>query len=273
MCRPISMVMTKKSLFWLKNSDSHEDIIEHFGLQHLDRKKELVRLEALAPWDENGYPRYLASFKDWQVVYDCDGELPEWFSIEGMRQRVKVHLPEILKARVLRPKQKVNHLRSTSIVGAYSATISCPYFCDIRALTNTEICGASHCIILLQNKSILTSGSFVDLVCEDDCRALADCSFVKVSGLERGKFNNSTVNFMIFSKTNQVFLRNCNVKIDYRSEIKELHAFRSCITVGEFCTIDRMYLKECYLDLQDEVDMDEPILLDRETHIIGITID
>ncbi len=100
MCTPASLVLTRDKVFWSKNSDSHKDIIEEFGLSADGiRGPNIVRVEIVPPktGDRKDYSRPL---EEW--VYHTDQDIvPSWYNeVEGER-RTRVATVEWIKAKVI----------------------------------------------------------------------------------------------------------------------------------------------------------------------------
>jgi len=93
MCRFASFVLTKDKAFWLENVDSHELIIEHHYLSHLDGVEcGIVRVEIL-PSDTPD------DMSTWKCVLDQD-QLPDW-TFRGdpnLEQRTRKALAKRAKA-------------------------------------------------------------------------------------------------------------------------------------------------------------------------------
>ena len=87
MCNFASFVLTKDKEFWLDDSDSHEDIIEHYEL-HADgaRGPNIVRVEISPPVENR-----IAPLGDWKYKTDQD-TLPEWFNSAECESRTRAAL-------------------------------------------------------------------------------------------------------------------------------------------------------------------------------------
>jgi hypothetical protein len=95
-CRPASFVLTKDRVFWSKRSDSHEDIIQQFGL-HADGVggPNIVRIE-ITP--ENG--DLSSDPSTWKFRLDQD-ELPEWATPEECETRGRATLLEWVAEKIV----------------------------------------------------------------------------------------------------------------------------------------------------------------------------
>jgi len=77
MCNYFSCIINRKrEVLWLKNSSSHEDIIEHFKLDDSKLEdRDFVRIEILP--NNSQYPT--RDEKDWTLRVDEEYTLPNWF--------------------------------------------------------------------------------------------------------------------------------------------------------------------------------------------------
>ena len=91
MCKFASFVLTKDKVFWLPDSESHEDIVGRHGL-HADgaRGPNILRVE-IVPADS------LTDLDSWVYHIDQD-DRPEWFDADFDESRVRVALPVKLTA-------------------------------------------------------------------------------------------------------------------------------------------------------------------------------
>ena len=151
MCEPASMVVTKKQVFWSKTSDSHEEIIEEFGLKERDTRGDytFVRVE-ITPPDRD----FSAPLRKWQYKLDetDTSYLPKWYEEKGVEKKVRIALKDWRKQKIIMPNQAVNELKnddyilvcygsvenvrdSATIKNVYgSATIE--YVCDSATIKN-----------------------------------------------------------------------------------------------------------------------------------------
>ena len=106
MCSPASLVVTKARVFWSNTSDSHEDIIEEFGLSNLDREfsMNLVRVE-ITPPNNN----YQLPVSEWKYKIDQD-LLPEWYDAEKCEERARIALNDWIAEKVVMAGQIVEKL-------------------------------------------------------------------------------------------------------------------------------------------------------------------
>jgi hypothetical protein len=104
MCRPASMVVTKKKVYWSENSDSHENIIKEYNLREMDIRcrATFVRVEIVPP--ENDYRVPLSRW-----VFSTDQDLiPEWYDSSDAERRCRAELKKWRKANVVLEKEKVS---------------------------------------------------------------------------------------------------------------------------------------------------------------------
>ena len=96
------MVVTKKQVFWSKTSESHEAIIEEFGLKEKDVRGNVtfVRIE-IVPLDND----YALPFSKWKYELDQD-LLPKWYVAKDVERRARKHLKEWRKQKVIMPNEK-----------------------------------------------------------------------------------------------------------------------------------------------------------------------
>jgi hypothetical protein len=96
MCQYFSAVKTEEKLLWLMDSMSHEEIINHYGLNDKTDSPDFVRLELL-PRDGNIFNHNL---DNWELKVDQD-LLPPWWdddmkkvATHEMKDAVKYHWKE-----------------------------------------------------------------------------------------------------------------------------------------------------------------------------------
>jgi len=96
MCRPASFVVTKARVFWSRDSDSHEKIIEE---HHLHESgifgPNIVRVELIPPWED-----YTRPIREWLYYVEQDIR-PRWYDFEVVESRVRAELPEWYSVHVL----------------------------------------------------------------------------------------------------------------------------------------------------------------------------
>ena len=100
MCNAVAMVATKSRLYSLANSDSHSEIIQHYGLHEGSRglvdEPNIVRVEVCPP--DGGY-NWALPFSDWAYEAETRGGVPPWFDDVELRRRVLAALPRALMER------------------------------------------------------------------------------------------------------------------------------------------------------------------------------
>jgi hypothetical protein len=95
MCAPASFVLTKDRAFWSVKTDSHEDIIEEFGLcADGVQGPNIVRVEIHPPDDD-----FLKPLDTWRFQVDQD-LLPDWWDAQEGEARARLALKDWAAARV-----------------------------------------------------------------------------------------------------------------------------------------------------------------------------
>lgn len=97
MCDRPAFVQTRDRLYWLQGVTSHQRIIKHYGLSHLDNDPlvvGLVRIHAIPPKRD-----YRAPLDKWHIDVEQD-EFPEWFDWDKMEDIVRAELPRWYEANV-----------------------------------------------------------------------------------------------------------------------------------------------------------------------------
>ena len=124
MCKPASFVIVKNrglKALWDKDvSDSHEDIIKHFGLRETNVRGEItfVRVEIVPP-NEN----YLLPLSKWEYRLDQDNT-PPWYDAEKVEKAVRAELKNWVKAKIVKPNQRVDAIKSGYMVAVYGTVAS-----------------------------------------------------------------------------------------------------------------------------------------------------
>lgn len=96
MYRPASFVLTRDRVFWSRKTDSHESIIEEFGLnQDGVRGPNIVRVEVVPP--DGDMRRPLA---EWLFVFDQD-MVPDWCDKADCERWARESLTEWAKAKLV----------------------------------------------------------------------------------------------------------------------------------------------------------------------------
>ena len=106
MCREASFVISRNRIFWSRESDSHEDIIQEFGLVHLDTDPPgFVRVE-LTPLNND----FRLPISEWKFRVDQD-IVPDWWNPEWGEEQVRETAIDWLACKVLLPGQIIKELR------------------------------------------------------------------------------------------------------------------------------------------------------------------
>ena len=116
MCQPASFVLTKDAIFWSKKTDSHESIIEEFGL-HADgaRGANIVRVEIVPAGNDFRLP-----IEQWAYKLDQDVK-PKWYDAEECEARVRAVLPDWICAKVILPGVDAGEIRDRQIIACYGS--------------------------------------------------------------------------------------------------------------------------------------------------------
>jgi hypothetical protein len=119
MCRPASFIVTKKEVFWSKNTESHQGIISEFDLKEQDARGNytLVGVEAIPPNQD-----YRLPFRKWEFVVDFAGhkrDLPAWWDEKKVEKRVRAKLKEWRKAKVIMPGETIEKFTAGQLVAVY----------------------------------------------------------------------------------------------------------------------------------------------------------
>lgn len=118
MCSPASFVLTKDKVFWSRNSDSHERIIDENNL-HVDgvRGPNIVRVEITPLHGDMRKP--LSRWK-----YYCDQDvLPAWYDAKTDEKRARAALKAWAKANLVRAGHRSiaeGHLYATGSASVYA---------------------------------------------------------------------------------------------------------------------------------------------------------
>jgi hypothetical protein len=95
MCRPASFIVTENRVLWHPNSDSHEDIIELYGIRDDGRKCDFVRVEILPPEGN-----ILLPLDKWRYRTDRD-VVPGWYDPREAEIAVRAELPKWYEAKCI----------------------------------------------------------------------------------------------------------------------------------------------------------------------------
>ena len=106
MCREASFVITENRVYWSRKSDSHEDIIQEFGLNHLDCDPPgFVRVELTPPGNDFRLP-----VSDWVFRVDQD-IVPDWWNAAWAENQIRETAIDWLGCKVLLPGQVIKELK------------------------------------------------------------------------------------------------------------------------------------------------------------------
>jgi hypothetical protein len=100
MCNAASMILKQNDILWLKDSDSHEDIINHYNLNDKSRTPDFVRVE-ITPKNND----YKLPIKKW--VYKVDQDyLPDWYQPKEAEKAVRHELKNWYKSKIINDGKK-----------------------------------------------------------------------------------------------------------------------------------------------------------------------
>ena len=99
MCQFKSFVATKDRIYWMPKKDSHEDIIDHFGLcESGPSGVYIVRVEIQPP--ENWQKKKTLKLKSWDFCIDQD-EIPTWMKNRNeLETRCRTALADFAKKHI-----------------------------------------------------------------------------------------------------------------------------------------------------------------------------
>ena len=143
MCKEASFVVTKDTVFWSKNTDSHEEIIAEHQLNEGCKPEEpnFVRVE-ISPANND----YRIELDKWAYRLDQD-KFPKWYDASDVESRVRAELPDWMASKIVLPDQKVESVNDSTILAVYgtinyvygSATINKVY----GSATINYVCGSA----------------------------------------------------------------------------------------------------------------------------------
>ncbi|MEW6378738.1 MAG: hypothetical protein AB1611_03905 [bacterium] len=96
MCEFFSAILTKDSVIYNANTDSHEDLLEKSGLKDTDREPDFVRVELL-PRDKDIFNQ---KSTNWYLKTDQD-IFPAWFNRKEAEKRTKEALATVWQERFI----------------------------------------------------------------------------------------------------------------------------------------------------------------------------
>jgi len=154
MCEPASFVLTETNIYWSRYNESHESIIEEFGLKD-DRwmSPRLLRVEISPQGSDFTLPP-----DEWVFKVDQDS-LPRWYDRHQAEKRVRKALPQWIKMKVVMPSQKLRNV-TRNLVAVYGeidtfsgildyladgASIGTIYGYVINALSGSRVHRVAYC--------------------------------------------------------------------------------------------------------------------------------
>ena len=131
MCEPASFVIVRENgglrVLWdACISESHEDIIDHFGLTETNVRGEttLVRVEITPPLKDFAKP-----LSEWRFRLDQD-IAPPWYDPEEAERCARAELPKWLAAKVVLPGQLVDAITGCRYIVAVCDSATVENVCD-----------------------------------------------------------------------------------------------------------------------------------------------
>jgi hypothetical protein len=140
MCKPASFVMTKDRVYWSRKSDSHEDIIEEFGLSHLDTNQPGIARVELSPANDD----LRTPIAEWVFKADQD-ILPEWWEPVWAEEQTRKVIAEWADAKLLLSgarvvKEGLVYAYGSATVEAYgSATVKAYGSATVKAYDSATV--------------------------------------------------------------------------------------------------------------------------------------
>lgn len=176
-CNPASFVLTRHNVFWSRQTDSHENIIEEFKL-HQDGagSPNIVRVEISPP---NGNLRLPLSEWIYKLDYVLDDNtVPEWYDSLDCQIRARAALADWAAAKLV--IDRAVEIRSAQVYALGEAKVTAHGSSDIAAFDNACVYAHDSSSVYAHNKST---------VCAYDISFVEAFDAVNVSG-----FNFSRVN-------------------------------------------------------------------------------
>jgi len=277
MCRPFSFVVTKKKLFWLENNDSHEDIISEYNLFHLDRKRQLVRVEFLPPKGEN-YPKYLSPLRKWNLLLDnfslcSSSSSPKWYDEEKVRRDILSVIPGILKQRIVRPNQKVSFPKRKNFVAVYGRVIYAED-CKMVLYKKGKVVSSRYCDIRLCDNSHAEEILFSSVYTNDKCSLKAESSQVVLSGADRVEALRCSVfyekGFIGSLRLEESALTTSFLHLESEERtISKVSAKGSVIHIYFPCRIETIELSQSLLIVDESFHVEKIVLKDDQSFVVG----
>ncbi len=101
MCRFFSGIVTKKSIVWDLDIDSHEDLLAKAGIKDIKTDPNFVRVE-LVPTDNDVFNH---DIKNWKLHVDQDFK-PDWFDADDAEKKMRKLIGSCFAERFIKRKIK-----------------------------------------------------------------------------------------------------------------------------------------------------------------------
>ena len=132
MCKPASFVVTKNKVFWSKNSDSHEDIIQENKLvESVAGNYTFVRVE-ITPQDGD----LSSNTRYWKYKLDQD-IVPDWYDVTDVEKRVRIALKKWKKAKVITKGNRT--IKSGNVYAYGNSTVTAYDNSTVTAYGNSTV--------------------------------------------------------------------------------------------------------------------------------------
>jgi len=138
MCKPASMIVTKKKVYWSENTDSHHEIITEFGIKEKDARGNIniVPVE-ICPIDGN----LNTPISKWVFSVDYVGysrDLPDWWDNEKYEKEVRAAVKHWKKQKVI-TKPCILRQGQFYVVASDSATVRAYGCATVRAYDSATV--------------------------------------------------------------------------------------------------------------------------------------
>ena len=152
MCQLASFIVTKSQVFWSKFSDSHEDIIEEFGLKEMNVRQEptFVRVEITPPNNDYSIP-----ITDWQYKLDQDIR-PGWYDLDGVERRCRDALKEWHKQKITVNDDSNKKLVSGNFI-VINSTVTVKDNSTVTAKGNSTVTALDNSTVTAKDNSTVTA--------------------------------------------------------------------------------------------------------------------
>ena len=101
MCKFMSAIVTKKSIIWDLDIDSHEDLLAKAGIKDIKIDPNFVRVE-LVPTDNDVFNH---DIKNWKLHVDQDFK-PDWFDADDAEKKMRKLVGSCFAERFIKSKIK-----------------------------------------------------------------------------------------------------------------------------------------------------------------------